>query len=290
MSLLLCLQDLVKFMDRVTTVLEEKVRCDQKGEVYLMRDTDVKKNPHLQALSFRAKGLLKMAKHNLGQISGPSDKPRSVKPVATVLPAPAVVVSPAPATSASPHARAPKPVAQVVHTPAPTVTTSSSLGAKPTVTVSDSAVVTFDRLQAAFQKFEEDRVANTAAALLAKVRRKTSDLETEPVPIPNFSMVEVPATTGASATAVSNVVTSQTGAAPPTLAVPPAQTTTVSSAVAPVSQTGKFTGMLARAGKTKVLSLSHTCRIDSNLSTAEAAQCDRYICWRLHHRLFLLYL
>ena len=172
-------KELEKFLERVKTVLDERVRCDQKGEVSLMRETDVK-NPHLQKLSFRAKGLLKMARHNLMQIPGPSDKLSSFKPVAVVQPASTTPASTVPSTA---------PTGTVTATQTPAVSTAQVQPAKPKPQVPETSPAdTFDRLQAAIKqheeaikKLEEERVATTAAALLAKIRKKNGpDAEVQP--------------------------------------------------------------------------------------------------------------
>ena len=174
-------KDIEKFLEKVKCVLNEKIRCDQKGEVSLMRDTDVK-NPHLQALSFRAKGLLKMARHNLMQVPGPSEKLKGLKPVAVVQPATSTPSSSAPSSTTPVTSVTPAETTSVqMVTVQPTVST-----AKPKTPIADTSSDKFDRLQAAIKqheeaikRLEEERVANTAAALLAKIRKKSEPTELE---------------------------------------------------------------------------------------------------------------
>ena len=176
-------KDIEKFLEKVKCVLNEKIRCDQKGEVSLMRDTDVK-NPHLQALSFRAKGLLKMARHNLMQVPGPSEKLKGLKPVAVVQPATTTPSLSAP-SSTTPVTSVASAETTSVQAVAVTVQPSVST-ANPRPPLADSSSDKFDRLQAAIKqheeaikRLEEERVANTAAALLAKIRKKSEPTELE---------------------------------------------------------------------------------------------------------------
>ena len=173
-------KDIEKFLEKVRCLLDEKIRCDQKGEVTLMRDTDVK-NPHLQALSFRAKSLLKMAKHNLMQIQGPS----GFRPVAVVQPA----SSSSPASSAPSNTTA----SSSSSTASLTTTTATTTPAVQPVTIQPSAVVgsvgvdssadTFaaqiKQHEEAIKRLEDQRVAETAAKILAKIRKKSGPTDSD---------------------------------------------------------------------------------------------------------------